>query len=114
MKVKIKTQHPDTYFKILDLVHKKPDISQRELARQIGISLGSIHFCLKALAKKGWLKAGNFKKNPDKSSYLYLLTTEGAIQKTKLAIGFIKRKKEEYDEIKKEIHELSKELNENF
>ena len=111
MKVKIKTQHPDTLFKILDLVHKNPDISQRKLSRQLNISLGSIHFCLKALAKKGWLKAGNFKNNPDKSAYLYLLTPEGVLQKSMLALGFIKRKKQEYDDLKKEIDVLSKELN---
>ena len=110
MKTTVKTQHPDTHFKILNLVHKNPDISQRELSRQLGISLGSIHFCLKALAKKGWLKAGSFKNNPNKSAYLYLLTAEGVLQKSKLALGFIKRKKQEYDELKKEIDLLSKEI----
>ena len=114
MKIKFKTEHPDTQFKISDLVYKNPEISQRKLSREIGISLGSIHFCLKALAKKGWLKAGNFKNNPNKSAYLYLLTPEGVYQKTELAMGFIKRKKQEYDALKKEIDALSKELNENF
>lgn len=112
--MKIKTQNPDNHFKILDLIHKNPDISQRELSRQLDISLGSIHFCLKALAKKGWLKVGNFNNNPYKSAYLYLLTTEGILQKSKLALGFIKRKKQEYDKLKKEIDTLSKELNEGF
>ena len=114
MKVKIETQHPDTHFKILDLVYKNPDISQRELSRQLGISLGSIQFCLKSLAKKGWLKVGNFKSNPCKSSYLYLLTRAGILQKSKLALGFMKRKKKEYDNLKKEIDALSKELNDGF
>jgi EPS-associated MarR family transcriptional regulator len=85
MNTKSKTQHPDTHFKVMDLIHKHPDISQRELAKQAGISLGSIHYCLKALAHKGWLKAGKFKNNPDKSVYLYLLTPEGVTQKSKLA-----------------------------
>ena len=110
MNTKNKTQHPDTHFKVMDLIHKYPDISQRELAKQAGISLGSMHYCLKALAQKGWLKAGNFKKNPDKSVYLYLLTTEGITQKSKLALDFLKRKRQEYHQLKREIDSLSEEL----
>lgn len=110
MNTKSKTQHPDTFYKVMDLIHKNPDISQRELAKEAGISLGSMHYCLKALAKKGWVKAGNFKNNPNKSVYLYLLTPEGITQKSKLAIDFLKRKKLEYDELKKEIDKLLNEL----
>ena len=110
MNTKSKTQHPDTHFKVMDLIHKHPDISQRELAKQAGISLGSMHYCLKALALKGWVKAGNFKKNPDKSVYLYLLTPEGVAQKSKLAIDFLKRKRQEYIELKHVIDNLSEEL----
>jgi len=110
MKIKSKTQHPDTHFKLMDLIHKNPDISQRELAKRAGISLGSTHYCLKALAQKGWVKAENFKKNPDKSIYLYLLTPEGLMQKSKLAIDFLKHKKQEYDELKREIKILTEEL----
>ena len=80
MKTKNKIQHPDTHFKVMNLIHKHPNISQRELAKQARISLGSMHYCLKALVEKGWLKAGNFKRNPDKSVYLYLLTAEGIAQ----------------------------------
>ena len=105
-----KTQHPDTHFRVMDLIHKNPDISQRELAKEAGISLGSMHYCLKALAQKGWLKANKFKNNPDKSVYLYLLTSEGIAQKSKLAIDFLRRKKQEFDELKREIDELSEEL----
>jgi EPS-associated MarR family transcriptional regulator len=110
MNTKSKTQHPDTHFKVMDMIHKYPDISQRELAKQAGISLGSMHYCLKALAQKGWLKAGNFRKNPDKSVYLYLLTPEGIAQKSQLAIDFLKRKKHEYTQLKREIDKLSEEL----
>ena len=94
----------------MDLIHKHPDISQRELSKQAGISLGSMHYCLKALAQKGWLKAGNFKNNPDKSVDLYLLTPEGIAQKSKLSIDFLRRKKREYDELKQEIEQLTEEL----
>ena len=110
MNTKSKTQHPDTHFKVMDLIHKHPDMSQRELAKQAGISLGSMHYCLKALAHKGWLKAGNFKNNPDKSLYLYLLTPEGIAQKSQLAIDFLKRKRQEYQQLKYEIDSLSEEL----
>ena len=110
MNSKSKTQHPDTHFKVMDLIHKQPDISQRELAKQAGISLGSMHYCLKALAERGWVKAGNFKNNPDKSVYLYLLTPEGISQKSKLAIDFLRRKKLEYDQLKRDIDGLTKEL----
>ena len=110
MNTKSKTQHPDTHFKVMDLIHKHPDISQRELAKQAGISLGSMHYCLKALVQKGWLKAGNFKNNPDKSVYLYLLTSEGIAQKSQLAIDFLKRKRQEYQQLKHEIDKLSEEL----
>ena len=105
-----KTQHPDTHFRVMDLIHKNPDISQRELAKEAGISLGSMHYCLKALAQKGWLKANKFKNNLDKSVYLYLLTSEGIAQKSKLAIDFLRRKKQEFDELKREIDELTEEL----
>ena len=114
MNSKSKTQHPDTHYKAMDLIHKQPDISQRELAKQAGISLGSMHYCLKALAHKGWVKAGNFNNNPDKSVYLYLLTPEGITQKSKLAIDFLRRKKQEYDELKREIEQLTEELHESL
>jgi EPS-associated MarR family transcriptional regulator len=110
MNTKSKTQHPDTHYKVMDLIHKQPDISQRKLAKQAGISLGSMHYCLKALAHKGWLKAGNFKNNPNKSDYLYLLTPEGIKHKSKLAVDFLKRKRQEYIHLKHEIDNLSEEL----
>ena len=114
MNNKSKTQHPDTHYKVMDLIQKQPGISQRELAKETGISLGSMHYCLKALAQKGWVKAENFKNNPDKSVYLYLLTPEGISQKSKLAIDFLRRKKQEYDELKREIEQLTEELHESL
>lgn len=102
-----KTQHPDTHYQVMALIQKNPDITQRQLASKLGISLGSMHYCLKALAHKGWVKAGNFKHNPNKSAYLYILTSEGISQKSNLAIDFLKRKKKEYERLKSEIDELS-------
>ena len=110
MNKKTKIHHPDTHYRVMNQIHKHPDASQRELAKQAGISLGSTHYCLKALINKGWVKAGNFKNNPDKSMYLYLLTPEGVTQKSKLAIDFLKRKRQEFHQLKREIDNLSEEL----
>lgn len=94
----------------MNIIHKNPDITQRELAKKAGISLGSSHYCIKALVEKGWVKAGNFKRNPNKSAYLYLLTPEGISQKSKLAFDFLQRKKAEYDALKLEIENLTEEI----
>ena len=101
---------PDTHYRVLDLIHKDPNISQRALAQRTGISLGSMNYCMKALISKGWVKAGNFVGNPDKSVYLYLLTPKGVMQKSKLALDFLKRKKLEYDALKIEIERISREV----
>lgn len=111
MNTKSKTQNPDTHFRIMNLINKYPNITQRELAQRTGVSLGSIHYCVKALVKKGWVKAGNFRRNPNKSAYLYLLTSEGVSQKSKMALDFLQRKKKEYDALKSEIKKLTEEIN---
>lgn len=108
----LKTRHLGMRYRVMDLVHKNPDITQRELANKLGISLGSIHYCLRALIQKGCIKMGNFKRNPNKSGYVYFLTSEGITLKTKLGINFLRRKKEEYEEIKSEIDELSASIHE--
>ena len=105
-----KIRQLDIHYRVMDLVHKNPDISQRELANKLDISLGSMHYCLKALVHKGWIKVGNFKHNRNKSGYLYLLTSEGIMRKSKLAIDFLRRKKEEYRKLKCEIDEVSESL----
>ena len=91
------------HFEILRKLNKKPQSSQRELAQELGFSLGKLNYCLKELQKKGLIKIENFKKNPNKINYLYVLTPEGLAQKTKLTINFMKRKMREYDELKKEL-----------
>lgn len=96
------------HFEILRKINKKPQSSQRELAQELGFSLGKLNYCLKELQKKGLIKIKNFKKNPNKINYLYVLTPEGLSQKTKLTINFMKRKMHEYDELKKEYDESLK------
>ena len=96
--------------KIMRLLENNPEMTQRELASTLGISLGAANFCLRALVDKGWIKLDNFKRNPSKLGYLYLLTPKGVAAKTKLTTQFLKRKLVEYDELKNEIEALEKEL----
>tara|TARA_A100001037_G_C14935277_1_gene537960 strand:+ start:529 stop:828 length:300 start_codon:yes stop_codon:yes gene_type:complete len=91
------------HFEILRKIQKKPNSTQRELAEELGFSLGKLNYCLKALKAKGLVKINNFKKNPNKINYLYVLTPKGLSQKTKLTISFMKRKMREYDELKSEL-----------
>ena len=91
------------HFEVLRRIQKKPESSQRELAEKLGFSLGKLNYCLKALKRKGLIKINNFKKNPNKLNYLYVLTPKGIGEKTKLTINFMKRKMKEYDELKIEL-----------
>ena len=88
---------------ILRKVDKKPNSTQRELAKELGFSLGKFNYCIKALQQKGFIKIKNFKQNPKKINYLYVLTPQGIAEKTKLTLNFMKRKIREYDELKKEL-----------
>ena len=80
-----------------------PNLSQRDLAEKLGFSLGKFNYCLKELKIKGFVKMNNFKKSENKIKYIYVLTPGGIAAKTKLTINFMKRKMQEYDELKKEI-----------
>ena len=90
-------------FNVLRKIKSKPEYSQRELASELGFSLGKLNYCLKALKEKGLIKISNFKNNPNKLGYLYKLTPKGISTKTKLTLDFMKRKMKEYDELKSEI-----------
>ena len=92
------------HFEVLRKIQKIPDASQRELAQDLGFSLGKLNYCLKALQKKGLVKLQNFQKQPNKINYLqYIITPKGIAQRTKLTINFMKRKMREYDELKREL-----------
>ena len=91
------------HFDVLRGVDKNPKSSQRKLAEELGFSLGKLNYCLKALQKKGFIKIENFKKNPKKINYIYVLTPKGISEKTKLTISFMKRKMKEYEELQKEL-----------
>tara|TARA_B100001250_G_C19153504_1_gene509022 strand:- start:132 stop:446 length:315 start_codon:yes stop_codon:yes gene_type:complete len=88
---------------VLRKIKKNPLSSQRELAKELNFSLGKLNYCLKSLKNKGLIKISNFKKNPNKLNYAYVLTPKGIVEKTELTIAFMKRKMNEYDELKREI-----------
>jgi EPS-associated MarR family transcriptional regulator len=91
-------------FEVMRKIQKSPDSSQREMAEELGFSLGKLNYCLKALKQKGLVKIRNFQKNPKKINYVYFLTPKGISIKTKLTINFMKRKMFEYDQLKKELN----------
>lgn len=97
-------------YKIFKLVEAKPEISQRELARELGISLGKVNYCLKALVEKGQLKMRNFHNSKRKLAYMYKLTPRGIEEKSRVTARFLKRKLEEYEALQKDIVELRSEI----
>ena len=92
------------------LLENNPEMTQRELAEALGVSLGAANYCLKALVEKSWIKLENFQNNPSKLGYLYLLTPLGIAAKTKLTARFLKRKLGEYEALKVEIEQLKSEI----
>ena len=97
--------------RILRLLEEHPEMSQRDIARELGVSLGGVNYALKALIARGFVKAGNFGRSENKAAYLYLLTPEGIAQKSALAATFLSRKLEEYEALKREIKSLKREVN---
>jgi EPS-associated MarR family transcriptional regulator len=99
-------------FKILRLLHENPELTQRELGERVGISLGAVNYCLRALIERGLVKAGNFSASQNKLGYSYLLTPSGIAEKARLTSRFLARKKTEYDALRIEIETLSREVTE--
>ena len=99
----------DTHFRVLRLLQENPEMSQRELAEAVGVSVGGIHYVLTALIDKGLVKLGNFTAAEDKRRYAYVLTPKGLARKAALTRAFLVRKMEEYQALKEEIEELKKE-----
>lgn len=97
-----KTSDQDS-LNILRVIDTKKNSNQREMASNLGISLGKLNFCINELKKKGYVKFKNFKKNKTKINYVYILTPEGISKKTKLLINFMRRKMSEYDELKRDL-----------
>ena len=99
-----KMENNQDYLNLLRKIKNKPQSSQRELAEELGFSLGKLNYCLKSLQKKGFVKLQNFRKQSNKINYLrYVITPKGISVRTKLTVNFMKRKMKEYDELKKEL-----------
>lgn len=102
-------QQEDTYFRVMRLLQNNPDLTQRELAEKLGVSVGGLNYCLKALIEKGWVKVQNFAHSKNKFGYMYLLTPRGAAEKATLTSRFLKRKMGEYETLRAEIAALKNE-----
>jgi EPS-associated MarR family transcriptional regulator len=102
-------QQEDTYFRILRILSEQPDITQRELAQKLGLSVSGLNYCLKALIAKVIVKIQNFKRSSNKFGYIYLLTPTGIAEKTGLTTRFLQRKIREFELLKKEIEIIKNE-----
>ena len=100
----------ETSFQLLKILEENPSLSQRELSALLGVSLGKVNFCLKALVLKGCLKVNNFRNSHNKLAYAYLLTPHGVEEKARMTMAFLKRKLHEYDKLREEIEELQIEM----
>ena len=102
-------QQAEVRLKVMRLISQKPEMSTRQVADEVGISNGSAYYILTALVEKGFVKLGNFKKNPRKGQYAYLLTPKGIREKSLLTHSFIERKREEFKILRVEIRVLEEE-----
>lgn len=98
----------DVQYKLLRLLEANPQMSQRDIARMLGISLGKVNYCVQALIAKGWVKATNFTNSHNKTAYMYLLTPQGIEKKATLALKFLKLKIREYETLRAEIKEMQR------
>jgi EPS-associated MarR family transcriptional regulator len=98
-----------THYGLLKILEENPGLSQRDLAKRLGVSLGKINFCLNALVEKGSLKIKNFRNSDNKLAYAYLLTPGGVEQKARMTVQFLKFKVQEYERLRAEIEELQRE-----
>ena len=104
-------QTTDIHLKVLRHIEDNPEITQRELAKELGVSLGKVNYCIKALIQRGWVKANNFKNSNNKAAYAYLLTPTGIERKAQITARYLRRKMEEYEALKQEIEQLQAEVN---
>lgn len=99
-----------THYTLLKTLEENPGLSQRDLAKKLGISLGKVNYCLNALVEKGSLKVNNFRKSDNKLAYAYLLTPKGIESRARMTVAFLKYKVQEYERLKEEIEELKQEV----
>jgi EPS-associated MarR family transcriptional regulator len=99
----------ETRYKVMRLLESNPRLSQRDVARELGISLGRVNFCVRALIERGWIKASNFKNSRNKVAYMYVLTPRGIEAKATLAMRFLVDKMTEYEKLRVEIEQIRRE-----
>ena len=100
----------DIHYKILNALQANPRVSQRDLAKELGVSLGKANYCLRALIERGWVKARNFQKSENKKAYAYLLTPRGIEEKARVTVRFLKYKINEFETLKREISIMQQEI----
>jgi EPS-associated MarR family transcriptional regulator len=108
---RLELQREEVRFRVLRLIESNPEISQRELADELGVSLGQINYQLKALKERGLIKVGNFMRSDNKLAYIYLLTPKGVADKLAITKRFLVRKRQEFELMKTELEELEREVN---
>ena len=99
-------------YSLLKILNRDADLTQRDMAKKMGISLGKVNYCISELAKKGFIKIQRFNESKTKFRYLYILTPKGIEERARLTVSFLKRKITEHEEIKKQIKELGREIEE--
>lgn len=99
----------ETRYRVMRLLESDPTLSQRDVARELGVSLGKVNFCLQALIRRGWVKATNFKNSHNKAAYMYVLTPRGLQAKTRLTLRFLVLKMTEYEKLRVEIEQMRRE-----
>ena len=97
-------------YKVIKLIEQDAEISQREISKELGVSLGKVNYCLRALVDKGWVKARNFKNSKNKLAYRYKLTPRGIHEKSLLTFGYLRKKIDEYEKLEQEIEHLQNEI----
>jgi len=103
------TSQDEIQLKVLRMLHEQPELSQRNIAKELGVSLGGINYCFKALVEKGWIKLENFSASKHKLGYIYVLTPFGLKNKSMLTMNFLKKKLWEYEQLSNEINVLKAE-----
>jgi EPS-associated MarR family transcriptional regulator len=103
-------QRENTYFRVMRILQKNPELTERELAEKLGISVGGLNYCLKALMEKGLVKMKNFANSKNKFGYVYVLSPTGVAEKAAITHRFLQRKMDEYEALKAEIEALRSEV----
>ena len=103
------TAGDESHYRLMRLIEANPGMSQRDIARELGMSLGKVNYCLRAVARKGWIKATNFKNSHNKAAYIYWLTPRGIEMKARMTVKFLSIKVQEYESLRAEIEQMRRE-----